>query len=516
MGQMHPSISTATVGNFVVAAILLCFFSFCVYLVNSRVNFNPKYLPPGPKPHWLWGNKIQPPYPWRTMEGWTKQYGPLFTLWQGSTPMIVIGTVQAAKDILEKMSGITADRAPSWTAANIASGGMRTLVMRRDERWRKFRKMLHEQMSPKMAATYEPIQTAAVKTHILDILEQPDEHQNHAKKYAASVIMTITYGKDTTTSYTDPEVVAINDCLYQLMLCLRPPPAGFWVNYFPIMKYLPSFGWRSTLQHYHKVELELFTRMMNEARERIGHGNIGRCFATDAWEKMAEVGLNEKEIAYAGGSMFGAGSDTTAAAISIAIMAAACFPKKQAKLQDELDRVVGRGRCPTFEDRPELPYTEAFVREAFRWRPVSSGGFAHAVTEPFSYGGYHIPASAAILGNHWAITRDKSVYPDPDNFLPERFLKADERELNDLPHFTYGFGRRICAGKEIANRSLFLNVAMLLWAFEIRKKIDPSTQEEIPIDTLAFTDTANSHPQPFQVSFQGRIPQDVIEREMKM
>ena len=99
--------------------------------------------------------------------------------------------------------------------------------------------------------------------------------------------------------------------------------------------------------------------------------------------------------------MFGAGSDTTASAISISIMAAACFPKAQAKVQEELDNVIGkergeflecekkgiflRGSCgfiiiiflaPTVADQEMLPQTAAFVLETFRWRPVSAGGMS--------------------------------------------------------------------------------------------------------------------------------------------
>jgi len=61
-------------------------------------------------------------------------------------------------------------------------------------------------------------------------------------------------------------------------------------------------------------------------------------------EKQKEFELSEDETAYLAGSMFGAGSDTTASAISIGVLAAACYPKAQAKVQEELDAVVGRER----------------------------------------------------------------------------------------------------------------------------------------------------------------------------
>ena len=79
--------------------------------------------------------------------------------------------------------------------------------------------------------------------------------------------------------------------------------------------------------------------------------------------------------------MFGAGSDTTASAISVALMAAACYPEAQRKVQEELDQVIGKDRAPTFADQDSLPQTMAFVLESFRWRPVTSGGFPHKATK---------------------------------------------------------------------------------------------------------------------------------------
>jgi len=70
----------------------------------------------------------------------------------------------------------------------------------------------------------------------------------------------------------------------------------------------------------------------------------------------------------------------------------------------------------------------------------------------------------------------------------------------------FGFGRRVCPGQQLANRSLFITTAFVLWAFRL-KEVDGS-----PIDTQAFTQTANLHPLPFALDFEARIPKDEIKR----
>jgi len=189
-------------------------------------------------------------------------------------------------------------------------------------------------------------------------------------------------------------------------------------------------------------------------------------------------------------------------------MAAAICPDAQRKVQEQLDAVVGTERMPTIEDMEALTEVTAFVQETYRWRPVSVGGFPHRATKDIQYGAYVIPEGAIVVGNHWAIGRDPDVFPDAENFLPSRWL-TETGQLNDnLKFYNFGFGRRVCPGQHLANRSVFLNTAFILWAFDISQ--DP----KFPIDSLAFTDTTNSHPLPFKVNFEARINnlKEVVER----
>lgn len=96
----------------------------------------------------------------------------------------------------------------------------------------------------------------------------------------------------------------------------------------------------------------------------------------------------------------------------------------------------------------------------------------------------------ADMVNSRAIHNDPDRYPDPDSFKPERYLKypnpaADYINVADpyeRDHFAYGAGRRVCPGVHVAERSLFINVARTLWAFNIEKKteagrtIEPETK----------------------------------------
>jgi cytochrome P450 len=138
------------------------------------------------------------------------------------------------------------------------------------------------------------------------------------------------------------------------------------------------------------------------------------------------------------------------------------FPDVQKKAQDELDRILGDNRLPSFADKSTLPFISCIVWECLRWNPVAPMGLAHYVTEDDEYNGYRIPKGSTVLPNVWyethdniffppvkltpvrAILHDEHAYPDPLEFHPERFEDQEKNRLagiNEYPS-AFGFGRR--------------------------------------------------------------------------
>jgi cytochrome P450 len=123
----------------------------------------------------------------------------------------------------------------------------------------------------------------------------------------------------------------------------------------------------------------------------------------------------------------------------------------------------------------------------------------------------------------WA--HSHSHYENPESYNPDRYLNhpglateyAASSDYENRDHYTYGAGRRICAGIHLAERTQWRILARLLWAFRIEHAIDERTGEKIEIDTEAYEEKLITGPKPFKVRF---VPRDrrhveVIERELE-
>ncbi|KAJ3503289.1 hypothetical protein NLJ89_g8497 [Agrocybe chaxingu] len=215
-----------------IAATLLCI--TLVSVIHKRLTRSNKLpLPPGPPGNFIFGNYIPNAFAYRKFEEWTQEYGPVFTLRQGRTTIIVVGRLQAAIDIMEKEGAALADRPHNISAGDTLSGGMRVMFTPAGEKHKKMRRALHAHLQPKIVASYAPIFMRNAKQHILDVIDNPNRHQDHAKRYAASVIMSLAYGRHP-KSFEDPDVRAVYRCLTRLGFALRP---GAWkVDAYPFLK----------------------------------------------------------------------------------------------------------------------------------------------------------------------------------------------------------------------------------------------------------------------------------------
>jgi len=180
-------------------------------------------------------------------------------------------------------------------------------------------------------------------------------------------------------------------------------------------------------------------------------------------------------------------------------------PHVQLKAQEELARVIGNDRLPVLEDREALPYITAITKETYRWELVTPIGVPHRLMEDDIYEGYFIPKGTTVIANQWGMSHDESMYPNSMEFRPERFLDVPDvkdggpRDPNTI---AFGWGRRICPGRFMAENSLWLHIAMTLACFNITPVVGPDGEAIIP--PRHYTASLACRPKPFPCKITSR------------
>uniref|UniRef100_A0A1L8E4N0 Putative cytochrome n=1 Tax=Nyssomyia neivai TaxID=330878 RepID=A0A1L8E4N0_9DIPT len=148
-------------------------------------------------------------------------------------------------------------------------------------------------------------------------------------------------------------------------------------------------------------------------------------------------------------------------------------PEILTKMQKEIDEVVGSGRLPELDDRINLPFVEATVREIMRFETLVPSSIPHKAMVDTTLLGYDVPKDCFVVPSLYAFHTDPALWGDAHAFRPERFIGDDGKlSLKLDKSLPFGAGKRLCAGETFARNTLFLIIAALAQNFNI--KLPPS------------------------------------------
>ncbi|KAF4630577.1 hypothetical protein G7Y89_g7566 [Cudoniella acicularis] len=484
-------------------------------------------LPPGPLPIPFRGNKIPTTKPWIHFQELSKKYGPIFTIWIGRTPTLVISDPEVAVDLMEKRSSKYSSRPRSVMLREVY--GTRSLLLQPyGKAWSSRRKLFHRGLTPTAISTYKARQEAEATRTAFRILETPLSWERALDTFAAALVFSIAYGRRIDT--LEASVITERFKFLRVLATLNVP-GRYKAESFPILRHVPNFlaPWKKEIEEAGKAEaaanMALVDGVKMDIQSKWEKGDEAAPSLTKMLLDIREnegIPMSDVDFAYISAGVFGAGADTTSATLCSAIFAFVTHPAALKTAQVEMDAVIGSGRTPTFDDEKNLPYMSALVKEVLRWRPVAvMGGTPHATTEGDVYRGWYIPAGTGVMSNLWAISLNEEYYPNPNLFDPARYLEeTDPRYVPELEGKThpgkgglsaFGWGRRRCVAADLAMNSLFIALSKLIWAFDI-----------LPITTYSifnYTEGgSNIRPKPFECLIRPRSEQHktVLQREKKM
>lgn len=469
---------------------------FLAYLILRPLFDKRLPLPPAPTRLPLLGNLHQFPAAdlWGTYKKWHKKYGPIIGMQYGQRTVISLGTHAVARDLLEKRSNIYSSR-PNFVVAKAFSHDANSGLIAYDQRWKTHHSLLSTFMNARMAAKYQYLQDIESKQALHDLMSvQGAEWMQVFHRYTISVTYTLAYGERIKDLFD--ERIHLIDELTETISSNVEKPKNLIADCFPVLSHLPSalMPWKTQGKAYHQIAMDFFSSEHAKALNK------------DSWNWVKESQISEDakkldqdEVIYLIGVLIEAGGSTMKT-FEFFVMASLLFPEKVRLVQEELDRVVGSDRLPTWEDASKLPYLHAFIREVQRWRPIFPFGVPHSNLQEDVYNGYRIPKDSIVLANHWAMDSDDQVFENPDDFMPERWIENEK-----LPFVAFGYGKRVCPGQHIAKRSLFIVISRVLWAYDLTHAYEKGKRVEIDPHNIVRNILAG--PVPFKAAFKPRSPE---------
>ncbi|XP_075553184.1 cytochrome P450 2J4-like [Dermacentor variabilis] len=319
----------------------------------------------------------------------------------------------------------------------------------------------------------------------------------------SNIISALVFGRR--FEYDDPERVYL-DKLIEVIPALAAQVSA--INFFPWLRKLFVFFRMGACEQLRdalvrredfadsKIDFHQDTYQDGLVRDYID-GFLSEMKQQDERSKTFTRNLLKGNVA----SFFGAGSETVRAAIEWLLLMSAMKPELQRRIHAEIDVVLASGENShiSWSDRCRMPYTQAFMWETMRCKPVNPLSLMRYASTDVKVGKYVIPRGSVVIGSLWSIFYDAAYWGDPEAFRPERFLADDGTRPQKPERFIpFSYGKRACPGEVIANMETFIYFTTILQHFTV--EAPPDGQNLVLDEVLGIS----LRPKPQELLFRPR------------
>lgn len=333
-------------------------------------------LPPGPPADPIIGHlRIVPTSrPELTYQKWAKEYNSdvLYLNFMGQ-PAIILNSLQAANDLMDKRGTIYSDR-PRFHFMEESGWRDSVAFSSTGPIFRKHRKAFQSSFSPTAIVRYREKQEDLARKLVGQIIERPEQWRLLLTRFSSSVVLSIAYGIRI-ESDQDPFLLLAEKIAW--IFANGGPPGATMVDIFPVLRKMPSWvkifpSLNFARSSYYTVQ-EFRNTPFEWVKKEMANGSPGVSFTRKMLEELQlnEEGddadkFTEDDIKGAAGTMYAAGADTTLSTLIIFILCMVLNPEAQEKGRKEIDRMTGRDRLPNLSDRGSMPYIDLLVYETLR------------------------------------------------------------------------------------------------------------------------------------------------------
>ncbi|XP_070610351.1 cytochrome P450 2J6-like [Erythrolamprus reginae] len=432
-------------------------------------------LPPGPTPLPVIGTLWQMRFDFsnETLITLAKRHGNVFTLWLGQIPIIILNGFEAVKEGLtahpENMSG--RPTSPFFEKLGKRKG----IIFASGNVWKQHRRigMLGLRfLSQGKSHLEHQIQEEAL--HLIEIFDstkgQPMEPSFHIVCAVSNVICALLFGYRFSKE---------NETFRQLIKCaefILQIGGSIWqivYDTFPwIMSHLPGRHQRAFACYDFSISFAMKEIRSREKRRTLDDPQNFIDFYLGHMAKSKDdptSTLDESNLAYSIFDFFIAGSETTSTTLHWAFLYMVAYPDIQAKVQKELDDILGSSsRLISCSDRRNLPYTNAVIHEIQRYANIVLIGGPRQCMKDTTVLGFPIQKGIIVIPNISSALLDPKEWETPECYNPGHFLDQKGNFINREAFIPFSMGQRACLGENLARMELFLLFANLVRRFRFQ------------------------------------------------
>uniref|UniRef100_A0A8I6A4P2 unspecific monooxygenase n=3 Tax=Rattus norvegicus TaxID=10116 RepID=A0A8I6A4P2_RAT len=444
-------------------------------------------LPPGPIPLPIIGNIFQLNVKniTQSLTSFSKVYGPVFTLYFGLKPTVILHGYEAVKEALIDHGEEFAERGsfPVVEKINKDLG----IAFSHGNRWKEIRRftlttLRNLGMGKRNIEDHVQEEARCLVEELRKTNGSPCDPTFILGCAPCNVICSIIF--QNRFDYKDQDFLNLMEKLNENMKVLSSPWTQF-CSFFPVLiDYCP--GSHTTLAKNIYYIRNYLLKKIKEHQESLDVTNP-RDFIDYYLIKWKQESHNPhleftlENLSVTVTDLFGAGTETTSTTLRYALLLLLKYPEVTAKVQEEIDRVVGKHRSPCMQDRSRMPYTDAMIHEVQRFIDLIPTNLPHAVTCDIKFRNYLIPKGTTIITSLSSVLHDSKEFPDPEIFDPGHFLDGNGKFKKSDYFMPFSAGKRMCAGEGLARMELFLFLTTILQNFKLKSVLQPKDIDTTPV-----------------------------------
>lgn len=470
------------------SVLLLVFCLSCWLLLSLRKqNANKGKLPPGPTPLPIVGNILQLDVKNmnKSLSNLSKMYGPVFTVYLGMKPTVVLYGYEAVKEALVDLGEEFAGRSGNPVIEKLNEGHV-GIVFSAGKTWKELRRfslMTLRNLGMGKKSIEDRVQEEAhcLVEELRKTNASPCDPTFILGCAPCNVIFSIIFQNH--FDYTDQDFLNLMRKMNENSEIFSSP----WIqlcNFFPILlDYCPG-NYKKLYQNITYFKSYIKEKMvehqaslnMDNPRDLIDYFLIKMEHEKQSQERI----FTFENVLITIMDLVGAGTETTSTTLRYALLLLLKHPDVAAKAQEEIERVIGNHRSPCMQDRSNMPYMDALVHEVQRYIDLIPNNLPHAVTHDVKFRNYFIPKDTMILTSLTSVLHDDKEFPKPKEFDPGHFLDKSGKFKKSDHFMAFSAGKRACAGESLARMELFIFLTTILQKFTLKSEVDPKDIDITP------------------------------------